>query len=232
MSPQFHSLSPVFLATRLRRTRGAGYAHAMSTINPTAVVADPTPALDALGDPTGWDGEGAVADPVHLAKWAAANRHLMKPPVGNKYLFSGRDFFVMLIAGPNARNDYHMTDSEEWFYQLVGDVSVRVRDARGIRDIPLREGECLFIPGGVPHRPQRGPGTLGLVVERRRPAHEKEHMIFYCEKCGELVYDKTFACSDIVQHFAKAMEEFWADATLSTCAHCGTRVPKPAPRTA
>ena len=99
--------------------------------------------------------------------------------------------------------------------QLQGDVSIRVRDAHGIRDIILREGEAMF----------------GLVVERRRPPTETEHLIFYCEKCDAMVYDQEFACSDIVNHFRKAMEAFWADPKLCTCPSCGTRVPKPAPRT-
>jgi len=151
----------------------------------------------------------------------------MKPPVGNKYLYSGKDFFVMIIAGPNARNDFHMTDSEEFFIQLKGDIVVRIRDKDGVRDVPVREGETFFIPPGVPHSPQRGPDTLGLVVERRRPETEPEHLMFFCQKCNELVYDKTFCCTDIVKHFAQAMEEFWADPALSTCKHCGTRVPRP-----
>ncbi len=203
----------------------------MKTINPTAVVAEPFPAHTSLGDPTGWDGAGGVADAVHLPKWIDTNRHLMQPPVSNKYLFSGQDFFVMIIAGPNARNDYHMTNSEEFFMQIKGDVSIRVRDAHGIRDIILREGEAVFIPGGVPHSPQRGPNTIGLVVERRRPPTETEHLIFYCDKCDTLVYDKEFECTDIVKHFREAMEAFWADPKLCTCPSCGTRVPKPTPRT-
>ena len=48
-------------------------------------------------------------------------------------------------------------------------------------------------------------------VERRRPKGEPEHLIFFCEKCNTLVYDKVFDCKDIVQHFARAMEEFWAE---------------------
>jgi len=201
----------------------------MRTIHPTAVVAPPVPAFDALGDPTGWDGASGVANAVHLTSWIESNRATMVPPVGNKYLYSGQDFFIMIIAGPNARNDYHMTNSEEFFLQLKGDVSIRVRDAHGIRDIPLREGHALFVPGGVPHRPQRGPNTLGLVVERRRPATETEHLIFYCDHCDELVYDKEFACDDIVRHFCEAMEEFWATPTLCTCPKCGKRMTKPAP---
>lgn len=185
-------------------------------------------ALDDLGNPTGLAVDGSVASAVDLMKWIGENRHLMKPPVGNKYLYSGKDFFVMIIAGPNARNDFHMTDSEEFFIQLKGDIKVTIRDAQGVRDVPVREGEVFFIPPGVPHSPQRGPNTLGLVVERRRPPHEKEHLMFFCPKCHELVYDKAFACRDIVEHFAQAMEEFWADPKLSTCTKCGTRITKPA----
>jgi 3-hydroxyanthranilate 3,4-dioxygenase len=185
------------------------------------------PLLNELGDPTGFSVDGTVAGAVDLMAWVATNRHLMKPPVGNKYLYSGKDFFVMIIAGPNARNDFHMTDSEEFFIQLKGDIVVRIRDKDGLRDVPVREGETFFIPPGVPHSPQRGPNTLGLVVERRRPETEPEHLMFFCEKCNELVYDKVFCCKDIVKHFAEAMEEFWADPALSTCKHCGTRVPRP-----
>jgi 3-hydroxyanthranilate 3,4-dioxygenase len=183
--------------------------------------------VNEFGDPTGRNADGTVAPSVDLMAWIAANRHLMVPPVGNKYLYSGKDFFVMIIAGPNARNDFHMTNSEEFFIQLKGDIVVRIREGGTIRDVPVREGETFFIPPNVPHSPQRGPDTLGLVVERRRPETETEHLMFFCEKCGELVYDKEFICRDIVQHFAKAMEEFWADPKLNTCRCCGTQVKRP-----
>ena len=171
-----------------------------------------------------------VQMPLNLMNWIEQNRSQFKPPVGNKYLYDGEDFFVMIIGGPNARNDFHVTNSEEFFHQIKGDIVVRVREEGEVRDIPVREGETLFIPGNVPHSPQRGPGTIGLVVERRRPAGETEHLVFYCEKCGELVHDMEFDCKDIVQHFSRAMEEFWADEALSTCKACGTRVTKPAPK--
>ena len=170
-----------------------------------------------------------VSPPINLLDWAVANRDQLKPPVGNKYLYDGNDFFVMVIGGPNARNDFHQTNSEEYFFQLKGDIVVRVREDGRIRDIPVREGETIFIPGNVPHSPTRPPGTIGVVVERRRPAGETEHQQFYCENCGELVYDKEFDCADIVEHFARSMEEFWADPTLNTCKKCGTPNGKPTP---
>jgi 3-hydroxyanthranilate 3,4-dioxygenase len=201
----------------------------MSTAHTSQRATDSTKtrAVNQFGDPTGWNSDGSVSAPVDLEKWVAENRHLMKPPVGNKYLYSGKDFFAMIIAGPNARNDFHMTNSEEFFIQLKGDIVVRIRDKEGVRDVPVRQGETFFVPPNVPHSPQRGPGTVGLVIERRRPENETEHLMFFCQKCDELVYDKEFACKDIVQHFAQAMEDFWADPSLSTCAKCGTRVTRP-----
>ncbi len=171
----------------------------------------------------------SVAMPVDLMKWVAANRDQLKPPVGNKYLYDGQDFFVMVVGGPNARNDFHVTNSEEYFFQVKGDIVVRIREGGEIKDIPIREGETFFIPGGVPHAPTRPPGTIGVVVERRRPPGETEHLQFYCDNCDELVYDKEFDCADIVKHFMETMETFWADATLNTCSKCGTANGKPTP---
>src|SRR5688572_21911396 len=172
-----------------------------------------------------------AAPPINVMKWVEQHRHELKPPVGNKYLYDGEDFFVMVIAGPNARNDFHVTNSEEYFYQLKGDVVVRIVEDGKVKDVPVREGETFFIPGGVPHSPTRPPNTLGIVVERRRPAGETEHLQFYCEKCGNLVEDLEFDCKDIVDHFKQAMEDFWADRDRSTCKTpgCGTRAGKPKP---
>jgi len=164
-----------------------------------------------------------------LKGWVEEHRHLLKPPVGNQYLFRGEDFFVMVVGGPNARNDFHITNSEEWFYQLEGDVMVRTREEGRIVDHRLREGDTFFIPANVPHSPQRPPNTLGIVVERVRPPDEMEHLVFYCEKCQGLVCDIEFACKDIVEHFRDTMEAFWKDDKRRTCEKCGTKVPRPGP---
>ena len=169
-----------------------------------------------------------VLPPANLMQWVAEHRDELRPPVGNKYLYDGDDFFVMIIGGPNARNDFHVTESEEFFYQVQGDVVVTVIEDGEMRHMPIREGETFFIPGGVPHSPQRQPGTIGLVVERRRPPGETEHIQFYCPECENLAFDKEFDCSDIVEHFAGTMEEFWADEEASTCS-CGHRIGKPTP---
>lgn len=173
--------------------------------------------------------DGSVPSPIDLLRWAEEFKADFQPPVGNKYLYSGSDFFVMVIGGPNARNDFHQTLSEEFFYQIRGDIVVKTYENDRIVDHVIREGETFFIPANVPHAPCRPAGTLGLVLERRRPEGEIEHQIFYCEKCNELVEDSAFDCKDIVHHFRAAMEAFWADEARSTCKACGHRVQKPGP---
>ena len=184
---------------------------------------------DTPDEPNGFEHDGGVSPAQHLLNWVAEHRESFQPPVGNKYLYSGSDFFVMVIAGPNARNDFHQTNSEEFFLQLKGDIVVKTYEHGAIVDHVVREGETFFIPPNVPHAPCRPEGTLGMVVERRRPQGELEHQIFYCEKCNALVEDNEFDCADIVIAFREAMESFWADPERSTCQSCGHRIPKPGP---
>jgi 3-hydroxyanthranilate 3,4-dioxygenase len=156
-------------------------------------------------------------------------REKFKPPVSNRYLYDGRDFFVMVIKGPNARNDFHLVDSEEYFYQLKGDIKVRIREGDRIVDHIVREGETFFIPPNVPHSPQRPPDTIGLVVERRRRPGEKEHCHFLLRKLWSTGGRHHFDCKDIVDHFSKAMLEFWSDDARRTCKKCGKKVEKAQP---
>lgn len=172
---------------------------------------------------------GGCEPAINLLKWVEENRDSFRPPVGNKYLYDGKDFFVMVIAGPNARNDFHIVNSEEYFYQVKGDIVVRTREGDRIVDHRVREGETFFIPKMVPHCPMRPPNTLGVVVERTRHAGETEHIVFYCEGCGSLVEDIEFDCKDIVNHFRDTMEAFWKDDARRVCKKCGKRVEKPGP---
>lgn len=102
-------------------------------------------------------------------QWVAENRHPDEAAGGQQVPVQRQGLLRDDHRGADARNDFRMTDSEEFFIQLKGDVVVRIRDTDGIKDIPVREGETFFIPPNVPHSPQRGPDTIGLVVERRRP---------------------------------------------------------------
>ena len=164
----------------------------------------------------------------NLRKWVDENRHLLKPPVGNKMMWGDSEFLVMVVGGPNARKDYHVEDGEELFYQIEGDITVKVIENGTPRDIVIREGDLFLLPAGIPHSPQRPAGTIGLVVERMRQTSEIDHLKWYCEKCGELLYDATFHCKDLGTQLKPVIEGFFADETMRTCRKCGTVMQPPA----
>jgi len=170
--------------------------------------------------------------PLNLKGWIEEHRHLLKPPVGNAQVWQDRDFIVMIVGGPNRRKDYHVNPTEEFFYQIEGDITLRVIEDDQRRDIPIRQGEIFLLPANVPHSPQRPPNTIGMVVERRRPAGQDDRMRFYCEKCDNLLYDPSFYLTDIVKQLKPLMESFWADEKLRTCKKCGAVMQPPPPVTA
>ena len=102
--------------------------------------------------------------PFNLKRWIDENRHLLKPPVGNKLAYNG-GYMVMVVGGPNQRNDFHVNPTEELFYQVEGDIVLRVVEDGKPSDIPIREGELFVLPANVPHSPQRPADTVGLVIE-------------------------------------------------------------------
>ena len=60
--------------------------------------------------------------PINFENWIEENRHLLKPPVGNKVVYENGDFMIMVVGGPNSRKDYHVDPVEEFFYQIEGDM--------------------------------------------------------------------------------------------------------------
>lgn len=164
----------------------------------------------------------------NLRKWVDQHRDLLKPPVGNKMMFQDGEFLVMIVGGPNARKDYHIEDGEELFYQIEGDIVVKVIEDGRPRDIHVREGEIFLLPAGIPHSPQRPAGTIGMVVERMRQAKEIDHLRWFCESCGALLHDATFHCKDLGTQLKPVIENFFADEALRTCRMCGTVMQPPA----
>lgn len=168
-------------------------------------------------------------NPFGLKQWVSENRHLLKPPVGNAQLFKelSPDFIVMIVGGPNARKDFHVNPTEEFFYQIEGDITLRLMENGKERHIPIKEGEIFLLPAHTPHSPQRPAGTVGMVIERRRPEGEHDHLRYYCEKCGNVLFDPDFYLTDIVKQLKPLMEQFWADEKLRTCKTCGTVMQPP-----
>ena len=169
-----------------------------------------------------------VQRPFNLSQWIADNRHLLKPPVGNQNVYKDAgDFIVMIVGGPNSRKDFHYNESEELFYQLEGDVVVRIQEDGKIVDIPIKQGDMFLLPGKTPHSPQRGANTIGLVIEKKREAHEMDAFMWFCENCGEKLYEQFMNVSDIVTQLPPVMAAFYADEHKRTCKKCGTVMQPP-----
>ena len=172
----------------------------------------------------------AVAAPFNFKKWIDENRHLLKPPVGNQQVYKdNKDFIVMVVGGPNSRKDYHYNEGEEFFYQLEGDIQVKIIENDKPRTIEIKEGEIFLLPGGVPHSPQRPANTVGLVIERYRQDGEKDGFIWLCEHCDNKLYEEYFEMTDIVKQLPEVMKNFYGDIEKRTCKKCGTVMEPPQP---
>ena len=159
--------------------------------------------------------------PINLLDWVEKNREFLEPPVGNKMVWNDGEFLVMVVGGPNQRKDYHVEDGDEFFYQIEGDITVKVIEDGVRRDVPIRQGEMFLLPAGIPHSPQRPAGTVGLVIERKRQEGELDHLRWYCEKCDEVLHDASFQLVDLGKQLKPVIEEFKASDELRTCARCG-----------
>ncbi len=166
--------------------------------------------------------------PFNVKNWIAENRHLLKPPVGNQQIFKGNDdYIVMVVGGPNGRKDYHWEDGEELFFQLEGDISVKIINENGEPEtIPIREGEMFLLPPRIPHSPQRPADTIGLVIERYRKPGEEDKLIWFCENCNQKLHEATFVLQDIGTQIKAAISEFMVSEDLRTCKNCGTVMEK------
>jgi 3-hydroxyanthranilate 3,4-dioxygenase len=158
--------------------------------------------------------------PINLQAWIEENRALLQPPVGNVCLHNSQ-FLVMVVGGPNARPDYHINPGEELFYQVHGDIVLRVIDNGSPRDVAIRQGELFLLPAGVPHSPQRPAGTVGLVVEQPKAHTEDHHLRWFCPKCGAVLHDVAFQPIDLGKQIKAMLGEFKGNEELRRCKQCG-----------
>lgn len=160
-----------------------------------------------------------LAAPFNLHRWIEEHRDLLKPPVGNACIWNS-EFLVMVVGGPNQRSDYHINPGEELFFQLEGDIVLKVIEDGRPRDVLLRQGEIFLLPAGVPHSPQRPAGSVGLVVEQPKAFTAEHHLRWYCQKCGAVVHDAAFQPTDIGAQIKAALTQFNGSTELRTCKSC------------
>ena len=169
-----------------------------------------------------------IRRPFNFQKWIDDHRHLLKPPVGNQCVYDADDFIVMVVGGPNSRKDYHWDEGEEFFYQLEGDITVKIQEDGKAVDVPIREGEMFLLPPRVPHNPIRGANTIGMVIERKRRKGEKDGLLWFCENCNAKLYEEYFELEDNTTQFQGVFAKFYGSKNLRTCKNCGAvMVPPP-----
>jgi len=164
----------------------------------------------------------SIKKPFHLQQWINENRNILKPPVGNKNLYQDAgDYIVMVVGGPNVRKDYHFNQTEELFYQLEGDITVKVQENGKAAEVPIKAGEMFLLPAEVPHSPIRSANSVGLVVERKREPQHQDGLVWYCENCNNKLHETYFHLTNIEKDFLPRFKEFYGSEELRTCDKCG-----------
>ncbi|GAA3683754.1 3-hydroxyanthranilate 3,4-dioxygenase [Nonomuraea antimicrobica] len=166
--------------------------------------------------------DALIPVPINFASWISEHEHLLKPPVNNRTIQTGKDFIVQVVGGPNQRTDFHLDPYEEWFYQIKGDMYVDLMTPDGPQTVHIREGEVWLLPGNLPHSPQRPQeGSIGLVIERIREEGTLEKFQWYCPTCSSLVHEVELQVRDIVEDLPPVFKEFYESEDGRTCATCG-----------
>lgn len=164
--------------------------------------------------------------PFNFERWIDENAHHLKPPVSNKLLHTDAGMIVMVVGGPNTRMDFHDDPVEEWFYQVRGDMLLKIADQGKIWDVPIRQGEVFMLPPHTRHAPQRPQeGSVGLVVESPRMMGMKDGFEWYCFNCEARVHREEISLIDpsgIVTELPKVFAAYHEDMEARKCPQCGT----------
>ena len=164
--------------------------------------------------------------PINFKKWIDDNRQFLKPPVGNKAIYN-EDYIVMVVGGPNARKDYHLNKTPEFFYQVEGDIVLKIINNGTPEDVHIREGEIYYLPPNIPHSPQRGANTVGLVIEQKREKDMEDGLAWFCENCNNELYREPFILDNIEVDMPIIFDKFYSNEKLRTCDVCAKVMKSP-----
>ena len=179
------------------------------------------------------DNVSPLTPPIDFAKWLKEEGHRLQPPVNNYCLYAAKDFIVMVVGGPNERNDYHVNDTEEWFYQVKGDMCLKVvEEGKTFKDVWIREGCMFLLPANTPHNPVRFADTVGLVIERVRPDTTRDRLRWYCrsdvhadQKPVVIRETDLGHVTDLGSQLKPAIQKWQQTEEMRKCGQCGTVAP-------
>lgn len=148
-----------------------------------------------------------VSTTENIKKWLEENKEDFVPPVCNKCMFSNQ-LKLFFVGGPNSRDDYHLEEGEEFFYQLTGDMVLKVIERGRPRDIRIKEGEFFLLPSRVEHSPQRFANTIGFVLERTRENTEFDCVRYFVKSSTVRLFERWFHLNDVVHDLPPLIQAF------------------------
>ncbi|KAK3715076.1 hypothetical protein QZH41_012135 [Actinostola sp. cb2023] len=153
---------------------------------------------------------GAFGKAIAMMDWIENSKPSFLPPICNKLMYGAGQLKVMFVGGPNTRKDYHIEEGEELFFQVKGDMILKVLEKGVPKEIPIKEGEMFLLPSRIHHSPQRFEDTVGLVIERERLKEEFDGLRYFCEDGLSVLWEKWFHCEDLGTQLGPIIKEYFA----------------------
>jgi 3-hydroxyanthranilate 3,4-dioxygenase len=176
-------------------------------------------------------GPSASSTSFNLLTWIRENEEKLRPPTAAHTIFKLEDFMITVVGGPNRRTDYHVNPTEEFFFQLRGDMTLRIQRDGKPHDVKISEGSIYALPANVPHSPMRPERTVGLIVERIRKGGQLDVHRWYCEKCNNVLFEKAAHIEVLERDMPPVFESYYANPENQTCSNCSHHNPGRPPKT-
>jgi len=107
------------------------------------------------------------------------------------------------------------------FYQIEGDITVKIQENGKPREILIKEGDMFLLPSNIPHSPIRGENTVGLVIEKVRNGTDLvDGLMWFCDECNHVLHEYKFPLRDIEHDFLSRFKEFYSSESKRTCSNC------------
>ena len=164
--------------------------------------------------------------PKNLMNWVEAHKDRLAPPVCNAALYPDGNYIINMVGGGNGRTDFHDNSTEEFFYQIEGEVEIVVLDRGKFDRIVLKAGDVFLQPPHLLHSPQRPKPGLCLLIEHPRPQGSKDALQWHCAHCATQIWRAEKQLESLVDDLPKIYQQFYAlgDAER-VCPNCGTQHP-------
>jgi 3-hydroxyanthranilate 3,4-dioxygenase len=146
-----------------------------------------------------------------------------------RVLWQDSESIAFLSSGRKERWDFHIDPADEVTLQLTGVQHLVYRTPEGTEQTAdIKAGQVLLCPAGVPHSPRLEENSWFIVFERKRRAGEQDQFRWFCNNCGEKVYETSVEVGDYrADPVGQVYRKFSSDEKLRTCKSCDTVVPVP-----